>query len=191
MNKALELVQELIQLKNAPGKHDQKTHAPNISAKDALEWYVVSGTNLNTQLRAGIEPIELEAKKVIQLLENAPILGKETRLYRGLEYQQEVPDVDLGIVSTSKNDKIAEQFVGSSVHSGNVTLHGTMLIMDVDPNVRALNIGGPQEEVLLQPRVRFVETMRSEGVIPKGYGFGSKINYIWLNVLPPNNDEKS
>lgn len=133
---------------------------------------------MNAQLRRG-EKVNKRAKEIIKAVRAAKELEKETEFYRGLDFNNEVPAVELAVMSVTDDEDVARKFINGRIIDGRFSYDGIMLILNVKPGVRVLKIGGTQSEWLIEPGVTLTETHRCTTSVKRGDG---KITYVWCDV---------
>lgn len=137
-------------------------------------WYTINGQTENLRLRSGGKP----SKRAKEMISKMTPCASEVTLYRGLGKMTEVPQRELGFLSTSESERRAMGFVGIAIDEHyKMRYAGTMLILSVQPGVPVYRVGGPDSEVVIAPGAKITETRRTTQNSTRG-----QITYIWCNV---------
>ena len=157
-----------------------KNWASSLNSQDkaAIRWYRTGGAyEMNRQLRTGDPVTNKYGKRILKLVNDAPVLEDSITLYRGTGYA--LRETDKGIVSTTLDFYMAKNEFAAGMPNGIVqTLH-------IEPGIKLAYIDsknspshGAQSEVLLEKNLHFDEISRDTR-LSKG---GITLTYIKYNV---------
>jgi len=145
----------------------------------AQKWYVKGGAY---RLNRNPEAMDTEEQKMahsfVKMFDKITPTDRALRLYRGVgngTYQNQVGHY----WSTSSSEGIAKSFTREELYQdvhGNLRARaiGEVLIIDVQPGVRVMHIGGVQQEYVIEREIEVTETNRVEnGVV-----------WVWITVSP-------
>lgn len=153
----------------------------------AQQWYVSGGAyRFNRAVRGDANCMDTQerqhAKQFIAMFDQIEPLTEPMRLYRGIgagSYTEQAGQY----LSTSESWDIAESFTAETLVRDVVTGRqravptGEVLILDVQPGVRVMHIGGVQQEWVIEADVILTETRRSSAD-----SRNDRSTRIWLTV---------
>lgn len=137
------------------------------------EWYVRGGAyRMNRAVRGEANSMDARERKLarrfIAMFDEIEPLAEPMRLYRGIGAGSYL-DQQGQYLSTSESWDIADSFTREDLVRDAVSGRmravpaGEVLILDVQPGVRVMHIGGVQREWVIEADVELTETRRSTG----------------------------
>lgn len=144
----------------------------------AQKWYVKGGAyRLNRNPQALDNKERKLAKNFTSQFDKLSPLSQPMQLYRGVGHGSYTSQIGQ-YWSTSENEDIAKSFTAEELYTDTLTRRtrcravGEVLIIDVQPGVRVMPIGGVQREWVIEKNVNVTERRRSN----------DGITWIWLTV---------
>ena len=146
---------------------------------NAQKWYVRGGAY---RLNRNPESLDSEEKKLAnqfcKMFDDITPISEDMRLYRGIGHGS-YTDQAGSFWSTSASEDIAKSFTREEIYKNSrgqrrARSVGEVLIIDVKPGVKVMNIGGVQREFVIDRNAVAIETNRVE----------NGATWIWITVIP-------